>query len=77
MSEYNHNKIEKKWQNYWNNNQTNKVDLDSTENKKYVLTMFSYPSGDKLHIGHWYNFGPVDWCQWISEAGRSVVLSSC
>ena len=22
--------------------------------------MFSYPSGDKLHIGHWYNYGPVD-----------------
>ena len=42
MSEYNHNKIEKKWQNYWHNNQINKVHLDSTENKKYVLTMFSY-----------------------------------
>ena len=22
--------------------------------------MFSYPSGDKLHIGHWYNYGPAD-----------------
>ena len=46
MSEYNHKKIEKKWQNYWHNNQINKADLNSTENKKYVLTMFSYPSGD-------------------------------
>ncbi|MCB1059558.1 MAG: leucine--tRNA ligase [Calditrichaeota bacterium] len=28
--------------------------------KHYVLVMFSYPSGDKLHMGHWYNFGPTD-----------------
>ena len=73
MSEYNHNKIEKKWQNYWHNNQINKVHLDSTENKKYVLTMFSYPSGDKLHIGHWYNFGPADtYTRYLKMNGYNV-----
>lgn len=28
--------------------------------KFYCLVMFPYPSGDKLHVGHWYNYGPVD-----------------
>ena len=57
---YNHREIEKKWQDYWEKNKINDVDLSDFKNKKYILTMFSYPSGDKLHIGHWYNFGPVD-----------------
>ena len=26
----------------------------------YVLEMFSYPSGAKLHLGHWYNYGLTD-----------------
>ena len=73
MSEYNHKKIEKKWQNYWHDNQINKVDLDSTKNKKYVLTMFSYPSGDKLHIGHWYNFGPADtYARYLKMNGYNI-----
>ena len=60
MSSYNHYEIEAKWQKYWIDQQSNKVDFSDNKNKKYVLTMFSYPSGDKLHIGHWYNFGPTD-----------------
>ncbi len=28
--------------------------------KLYVMDMFSYPSGAKLHLGHWFNFGLVD-----------------
>ena len=28
--------------------------------KKYILEMFSYPSGAKLHLGHWYNYGLSD-----------------
>ena len=60
MSSYNHIEIESKWQKYWIEQKSNKVNISDNKNKKYVLTMFSYPSGDKLHIGHWYNFGPVD-----------------
>ena len=60
MSNYNHIEIESKWQKYWINQKSNKVNISDNKNKKYVLTMFSYPSGDRLHIGHWYNFGPVD-----------------
>ena len=52
--------LEEKWQKKWSDDISLKVDLKKSDNKKYVLTMFSYPSGDKLHIGHWYNYGPVD-----------------
>lgn len=30
------------------------------EEKFYSLVMFPYPSGDKLHVGHWYNYSPAD-----------------
>ena len=51
--------IEKKWQKVWSGEKSEK-NLNNSENKYYSLTMFSYPSGDKLHIGHWYNYGPAD-----------------
>ena len=51
--------IEKKWQKEWLE-KSYKKDLSDSKNKYYSLTMFSYPSGDKLHIGHWYNYGPAD-----------------
>lgn len=35
--------------------------------------MFPYPSGDKLHIGHWYNYGPVDtWGRFMKMKGYEV-----
>ena len=35
-------------------------DKKNIDKKYYCLEMFSYPSGAKLHVGHWYNYGPVD-----------------
>ena len=58
--EINQTDIEKKWQKKWSDSDIYKSDLEDINNKYYCLTMFSYPSGDKLHIGHWYNYGPVD-----------------
>ena len=52
--------IESKWQKFWEDNKTYKTDLSSTAKKLYALVMFIYPSGSKLHIGHWYNYGPTD-----------------
>lgn len=54
------NEIELKWQKYWEEKQIYKTDLSKTEKKLYSLVMFIYPSGAKLHIGHWYNYAPAD-----------------
>jgi len=45
-------KIEKKWQSYWEKNQTFKSYEDKTKQKFYILDMFPYPSGAGLHVGH-------------------------
>ena len=44
--------IEKKWQQYWEENQTFKATIDTSKPKYYALTMFPYPSGAGLHVGH-------------------------
>lgn len=60
MSSYNFVEAEKRWQDFWEENDCHKVDLNDDKKKFYMLEMFSYPSGDKLHCGHWYNYGPSD-----------------
>ncbi|UXP32155.1 leucine--tRNA ligase [Reichenbachiella agarivorans] len=52
MAEYNHSEIEKKWQQYWSDNQTFKAEVDPSKPKFYALDMFPYPSGAGLHVGH-------------------------
>ena len=50
---YNFNEIEKKWQEYWEKNETFKTDVwDFSKPKYYTLDMFPYPSGQGLHVGH-------------------------
>ena len=49
---YNHKEIEKKWQSYWEENKTFKVENDFSKPKYYTLDMFPFPSGAGLHVGH-------------------------
>ncbi len=51
--DYNFQEIEKKWQEYWDKNETFKTDVwDFSKPKFYALDMFPYPSGQGLHVGH-------------------------
>lgn len=52
--------IEQKWQKYWDENKVYKFNKARADKKYYLLEMFSYPSGAKLHLGHWWNFGLSD-----------------
>jgi leucyl-tRNA synthetase len=49
---FNHQKIEKKWQKFWEQNNVYKTKEDYAKKKYYVLDMFPYPSGVGLHVGH-------------------------
>lgn len=56
---YNHQQIEKKWQNHWEKNKTFKTTNDKMK-KFYVLDMFPYPSGAGLHVGHIEGYTATD-----------------
>ncbi|SHJ64114.1 leucyl-tRNA synthetase [Anaerobranca californiensis DSM 14826] len=59
MSKYGVN-IDRKWQKKWEETKLYKFNKDRVDKKLYCLEMFSYPSGSKLHVGHWYNYGVTD-----------------
>ncbi|MCB9030738.1 MAG: leucine--tRNA ligase [Deltaproteobacteria bacterium] len=73
MTEYNHSEIEKKWQNFWEENKTYKVDVPG-EKKLFCMDMFPYPSGDGLHIGHPLGYTATDiYCRYKRMQGFSVL----
>ena len=61
MKSYDHKRIEKKWQEKWEEDGLAKIDRDDTGKEKfYVLDMFPYPSGDGLHMGHTESYTGTD-----------------
>ena len=49
---YQHKEIEKKWQRFWEENQTFKTSSDHSMEKFFAMDMFPFPSGQGLHVGH-------------------------
>ena len=69
---YNFKESEEKWRKYWKENNIYKFDKDRND-KIYQLEMFSYPSGAKLHMGHWYNYSVPDaWGRFKRMTGHNV-----
>lgn len=52
--------IDAKWQQKWEETGIYRFSRENVGKKLYCLEMFSYPSGAKLHVGHWWNFGLTD-----------------
>src|SRR5947199_336397 len=53
---YDHKAVESKWQDRWERQRVAEVDLRHGHGKYYMLMMFPYPSGDRLHVGHGRNY---------------------
>lgn len=69
----NYSPIEEKWQTRWEESGLYKFDPESDRETKYMLEMFSYPSGAKLHIGHWYNYSLADsYARYLRMSGYNV-----
>ena len=73
MRDYDPSIVEPKWQKRWEEARAYTVDLAKAKDPYYSLVMFPYPSGDKLHVGHWYNFAPADsWSRYMRMHGKQV-----
>ena len=64
---------DQKWQKIWEDSGVFKFKENKDKEKLYVLEMFSYLSGSKLHAGHWFNYGPTDsWARMKKMQGYNV-----
>jgi leucyl-tRNA synthetase len=75
MPRYDFQRIEPKWQEYWKQNETFKVDsFEAGREKLYVLDMFPYPSGSGLHVGHPEGYTATDIvCRYGRNRGKQVL----
>ena len=65
---------ESKWKKYWADNAVYKVTNDTDKPKYYVLSMFPYPSGAGLHVGHPLGYIAADiFARWKRQNGFNVL----
>ena len=71
--EYHPSEVEKKWQDFWDKNESFEPSEDYSKDKKYVLSMFPFPSG-RLHMGHVRNYTIGDaFARHYRQAGKNVL----
>ncbi len=74
MPRYNPAAIEPKWQKHWEESSIFATPRLPTGEKRYVLDMFPYPSGEGLHVGHPEGYTATDIvCRYQRMRGRSVM----
>lgn len=73
MPEYVPGESEAKWRKKWEEASVYSVDFAQAKDPYYSMVMFPYPSGDKLHVGHWYNYAPADsHARYMKMKGKDV-----
>jgi leucyl-tRNA synthetase len=66
--------IESKWRQIWDEQKQAEAKLTPDQEKYYCLTMFPYPSGEGLHVGHWRGYVLSDmWARYQKMQGKSVL----
>ncbi|MFH1712592.1 MAG: leucine--tRNA ligase [Candidatus Jacksonbacteria bacterium] len=77
MIQYNHLKIEPKWQKYWEKHKMSEVQEDDAvppQDRRYILDMFPYPSGAGLHVGHPEGYTATDiYARYLRMKGYQVL----
>src|SRR3989339_1100453 len=72
--DFNPSTVEAKWQDRWEKAGVFRVDLDAKpKDPFYCLVMFPYPSGARLHVGHWFQYSiPDSYARYQRMKGKDV-----
>ena len=74
MERYNHKKVERKWQKDWQESGLYRTKDSAKKEKRYILDMFPYPSGEGVHVGHLRGYIPTDtYSRYLRMKGCNVL----